>query len=179
MTSRMRAWATNKRKSSGNITSNQLGPSLSPTPQSSTTPLSSQHTNNSSSTSISMNRDSTSGSRPPAYPYAPQGQGSLGGALGAPHSQNRSSSPIPPPLRTSMSNAQPYASNSGQVFGQPPAYAPPPLQSAVYGASGAYNQPPPAQQHPYHRGGGAAAEVEGTGRSKTALIVGIDFVSRP
>lgn len=99
--------------------------------------------------------------RPPSYTYANPGQ------LGAAQHGGRPHSPMPPPINTAT---QPAGYPPQQVYGAPPA-APPnyPQNPAGYGG---YGQP--AAQAAYNRPG--AAEVDGTGRGKAQLIVGIDFV---
>ena len=59
----------------------------------------------------------------------------------------------------------------GGNMGPPPGVHPP-----VYG--GGYGAPtgPPPTMNPQYGGRGGAVEVEGAGRSKAQLIVGIDFV---
>ena len=123
--------------------------------------------------------------RPPSYTYA-QGSGSLG-----PNGQpaGRSSSPLPPPghgmghpppsqamngpppLNTGASTRYPTHGDMGGM-GAPPPVAGGPPQYGGYGPSGGV----PAGQYAPRPD---AVEVEGAGRSKAQLIVGIDFVSMP
>jgi len=100
--------------------------------------------------------------RPPSYTYANPGQ------LGAPAPAGRPHSPMPPPINTATA---PAGYPPQQIYGGPPA-APPnyPQNPASYGGYG-----PAAPPAAYNRPGGAA-EVDGTGRGKAQLIVGIDFV---
>lgn len=70
----------------------------------------------------------------------------------------------PPPINT---GAAPYP-QGGNPYGQPPGY--PPNNPAAY--TGAYA---PQGPQSYTRPGAGVAEVEGAGRSKAQLIVGIDF----
>jgi hypothetical protein len=103
--------------------------------------------------------------RPPSYSYAPPGQ------LGAPPPGHagRSHSPMPPPINTAT---QPAGYPPQQIYGQgPPGY---PQPGGGYG--NAYQPPGPQGPQSYGRVG-AASEMEGAGRSKAQLIVGIDFVS--
>lgn len=165
-----------KRKSSASV------PSLTPsgsTPQHS--PLGGPASIASSSTSSlpQMNHPGTGG-RPPSYTnqYAP-----------APAAAGRTQSPMvgnprtppsqmmggPPPINTAAAGGYPPGHPAAQMGqpapppGGPPGYGPP-----QYGAPA----PPPggsvAAQQYANRG---AVEVEGAGRSKAQLIVGIDFVS--
>jgi len=101
--------------------------------------------------------------RPPSYTYAnPQ--------MGQPQHGARPHSPMPPPINTST---QPAGYPPQQVYGaQPPA---PPNYPPNPSGYGNYGQPAPAPAA-YNRPGGVAAEVDGTGRGKAQLIVGIDFV---
>lgn len=172
MTSRVKNWAT-RRKSGISNTPDSLTSSSSPQinhqgPTASPPHL--DHSNSSQGSIAPMQRDSLS-SRPPAYPYAPQQQNPPN-TLNPPPLQPRTTSPVPLPLRTNGIQP-PYPQSNGQpMYGQPPQYTPAPLQPSVY--PGSYAQPPRMDQHPAYRSG--AVEVEGAGRSKTALIVGIDFV---
>lgn len=110
--------------------------------------------------------------RPPSYSYN--------------NAAGRPTSPMPPTQQQQM--AAPH--HPGQIdtrqssyMGQQPQQQMGPPQPPGYG--GAYNQ---MQQQQQQQGGlqymnaqhvpGRAAEVEGAGRSKAQLIVGIDFVSR-
>ena len=124
--------------------------------------------------------------RPPSYTHTTAAAGSLG--QNAPPTA-RSASPLPPPGHGLGHSPASHAMN-----GPPPintgaggGYAP---QGAMGGGMGA---PPPAAGGPPQYGYGApggpppggvgqyggrpnAVEVEGAGRSKAQLIVGIDFV---
>ena len=101
--------------------------------------------------------------RPPSYTYTNAGQ------LGAPPQGGRPHSPMPPPINTATAQTG-YPPQ--QIYGAPAAAAPPtyPQNPAGYGSYGVPGAAPAA----YNRTG--AAEVDGTGRGKAQLIVGIDFV---
>ncbi|RDW90137.1 Hsp70 family protein [Aspergillus mulundensis] len=131
----------------------QPAPTSNPTPAPSTTSASSPpsgHTSSSTS-SLPMNNQGQLG-QPPSYTYN--------------NVAGRPTSPMPPggqqqmphPLNTNM----PYPGQ--QTLGAPPVYG---MQQQVMGRG------LPSQQVPY--GVRPAHEVEGAGRSKASLIVGIDF----
>ncbi|KAL4909828.1 hypothetical protein BDW74DRAFT_44553 [Aspergillus multicolor] len=131
----------------------QPAPTSNPTPAPSTTSASSPpsgHTSSSTS-SLPMNNQNQLG-QPPSYTYN--------------NVAGRPTSPMPPggqqqmphPLNTNM----PYPGQ--QTLGAPPVYG---MQQQVMGRG------LPSQQVPY--GVRPAHEVEGAGRSKASLIVGIDF----
>lgn len=103
--------------------------------------------------------------RPPAYPNSPPQYGHLG----APQPGGRSVSPLPP-VNTATGHGYPPPQVYGPPAGGPPPYPPQPQ-------AGPYGYPTPAappQTYPPSRG--SAVEIEGAGRSKAQLIVGIDFV---
>ncbi|KAL9107752.1 MAG: hypothetical protein Q9227_007374 [Pyrenula ochraceoflavens] len=142
-----------KRKSSA--TSIQQSSHLTPTAVNGTsTPQQPSH--NSSSTSLPMNQQQQLG-RPPSYTY---------------NAGARPTSPMPPAqhniaVHPPTIETQPrYPGNPAMGTPQPPGY-------------GGY--PQHGAQHPLPHGGiaqygrGPAVEVEGAGRSKAQLIVGIDF----
>lgn len=122
---------------------------IAPPSNGATSPGSAPSHTSSSSTSLPMNPNPNPNAlgRPPSYSY------------------NRSASPMPPqqmphhppPLNTNVQYTQPAM----QHMGAPPGYG---LQQPVA-------QPVPPM--PYVRN--PAVEVEGSGRSKAQLIVGIDF----
>lgn len=104
-----------------------------------------------------MNQNPGGLGRPPSYTYNPN----------AP----RAASPLPPgqmghhppPINTGgYSQGHPALAGGGQ----PPGYG------------GGYGQVAPQPTLGQYGGRGQAVEVEGAGRSKAQLIVGIDFVSR-
>lgn len=118
----------------------------------------------SSTTNLPMNQAQNGLGRPPSYTYNPH----------AP----RSSSPLPPatqqlPHHPPPINTGSYPQGHPALNGtaQPPGYA------------GGYAQPngmqgagAPQSTMGHYPGRGAPVEVEGAGRSKAQLIVGIDFV---
>jgi hypothetical protein len=165
MNARLKSLVTSRssRRSSNNVAAPNPTNTTSPPP-----PGSSPSTQaSSSSTSLPMNPHGLG--RPPSYSYtqAPPGQGGLGAP---PQHGGRPTSPLPP-LNTGQSHYPPQAPLYQQPPPGPPGY---PAQQPPY--AGAYGGPPPAAAvQPYQRPG--AVEVEGAGRSKAQLIVGIDFVS--
>jgi hypothetical protein len=158
-----------KRKSSAPLTTTQSN--LQPPTPNGTPSTPPTGGNNSSSTSLPAPRDSMNQNqlgRPPSYTYNP----------GA-----RPTSPLPPGGQPAPQQAthHPPPINTGAFPGGHPAQgmgapAPP-------GYGGGYPQPSAPQHGPPHGlaqyGNRAPAEVEGAGRSKAQLIVGIDFVSDP
>ena len=121
-------------------------------PASTTSPSSPPSGHSSSSTSLPMNNPNQLG-RPPSYTY---------------NTAARPTSPMPPghhppPLNTNM----PYAPPGATHMGAPPGYGMQP--PAPHGMAPGM---PQAQQYPMRN---PAVEVEGAGRSKAQLIVGIDF----
>ncbi len=128
----------------------------------------------SSTTSLPMNHIGTGG-RPPSYTnnYAPApaavGRTRSPMAGGTPRTPPTQVMGGPPPINTASSGYPPGHPSSGMappVAGGPPQYGPP-----QYGAPG--NSVAAAQ----YANRNNAVEVEGAGRSKAQLIVGIDFVS--
>ena len=142
---------------------------------------------NASTTTLPMNPNQLG--RPPSYTYT---QGS--GQLGAP----------PAPAGRPISPTVPAASGLGHPPPSQVMNGPPPINTAAAGGAyspqgtmGSMGPPPPAAGHPpgyaggygapggggptlgggQFGGRGGAVEVEGAGRSKAQLIVGIDFVS--
>lgn len=128
--------------------------------------------------SLQMNHQG-SGPRPPSYSanYPP----------GPPGLAGRTSPLVNGPARTppsQMVGGPPPINTGGPPAGYPPPVmgGPPPVPGGPPGYAGPTGYPPPAPQPtgpmaPYR--GNAAAEVEGSSRSKAQLIVGIDFVSGP
>ena len=135
----------------------------------------------SSTTSLPMNH-SGAGGRPPSYSnnYAPAptaiGRTTSPMAGGTPRTPPTQMMGGPPPINTAASGYPPGHPAAGQM-GAPPAAAGPPQYG---GGPPQYGAPPPgggsiaAQQYANRNN---AVEVEGAGRSKAQLIVGIDFVS--
>lgn len=192
MSMSLRTFLGSKRKSSNN-NSSTLGNSStqSPPPNQSSisaSPRSSQA--NSSTSSLptqgqppaptantnNMNPNAGGLGRPPSYTYAANGAPQLG----APGSQHRSNSPMPPPPINTATNPAGYPPQQIQPqYGQqqqgPPGYgAPPPPNQGGYGQPQSYQPPVPQGPGSYARPG--PAEVDGGARSKAQLIVGIDFV---
>ena len=168
-----------RRKSSANIPATTLAPNPTSSAPQLGHPLST--TASSSSASLPMNHQG-SGGRPPSYTnnYAP-----------APAAVGRTQSPMgpgqprtpptqmmggPPPINTAATGYPPGHPAAGHPA-PPPAGGPPGYNAPQYGA------PPTAPGGPsiaaaQYANRNNAVEVEGAGRSKAQLIVGIDFVSR-
>lgn len=105
--------------------------------------------------------------RPPSYSYNSV--------------QGRPQSPMPPTQNQMAHHPAPIDTRAGAYVGGAPQLGPP--QPPGYGGAYGHSQlgPQPGIQHmtqQYPPGARPAAEVEGAGRSKAQLIVGIDFVSR-
>ncbi|MCJ1374341.1 hypothetical protein MMC20_005573 [Loxospora ochrophaea] len=147
MSSRFRNLVGSKRKSSTNVISSNHPSSLSPS-SNGTSPTPAEST--SSTTSLPMNQAPNGLGRPPSYTYNANGR-ATSPMPGAHH---------PPPINTGA-YSQGHPALGGGATQAPPGYA------GGYGASqstlGQYG------------GRNAAVEVEGAGRSKAQLIVGIDF----
>ena len=111
----------------------------------------------SSTTSLPMNQTQTGLGRPPSYTYNPN----------AP----RAASPLPPGQQ--MAHPPPPI-NTGAYPQSHPALAAGGTQPPGYSGYGAQVAPQPTLGQ--YSGRGQAVEVEGAGRSKAQLIVGIDFV---
>lgn len=128
-------------------------PSNTSASTSASTPTSSAPSARSSSTaSLPMNQNTMG--RPPSYSYGRSASPMPPGQQVAGHH--------PPALNTNMQ----YTTPSAQPVGAPPGYGmQPPLPPRM--PPGVPQAPYPTAQNP--------AEVEGAGRSKTQLIVGIDF----
>ena len=118
----------------------------------------------SSTTSLPMNQNQNGLGRPPSYTYNPN----------AP----RATSPMPPQQQQLAHHAPPPINTGGYSQGHHPALggaAQPPGYGGGYGQSQGMGAPQPTLGQ--YGGRGQAVEVEGAGRSKAQLIVGIDFVS--
>ena len=166
MSSRFKGLLGSKRKSAVNIQSSNTATPLVGSPNGSTTTAATPPPPNASQTSLppSMQNQQQLG-RPPSYSY--------GNAAGRPQSPMPPGQPQqqmahhPAPIDTRQS----YMGQSTQQMGppQPPGYG------------GAYGQAPQQGQGMQYMNAphvaGRPAEVEGAGRSKAQLIVGIDFVS--
>lgn len=184
MNSRFKTYLGSKRNKPSNPITNSSSPNntsnaSSPPPQTSGSSLSPPSIANSSTTSLPQNQQPPMNpqnplGRPPSYTYAPPG----GGNLGAPPGHGRPTSPMPPPpINTGAAGGQ-YAPQQ-QMYGHPPPAAgppgyPPQPPAGQYPPGGGYGAPAPQGPQSYQRPG--AVEVEGAGRSKAQLIVGIDFV---
>ena len=139
-----------KRKSSVNI---QTTNHLSPTTANGATPTPPQ---SSSTTSLPMNPQSNPAGRPPSYSYNIAG---------------RPTSPLPPG-QTQLAHHPPPIDTTQRFPAATPPMAPP--QPPGYGG---YVQHPQAVGAPHGMNQYTRpAEVDGGGRSKAQLIVGIDFV---
>ncbi|PBP26486.1 actin-like ATPase domain-containing protein [Diplocarpon rosae] len=173
-----------KRKSSSNAPTipqsqnqnqNQNPTTSNPAPQ--LRPLSTSTT--SSESSLPMNHP-VPGGRPPSYTnnYAPAPP-VAGGRTQSPMTGNPRTPPSqvmggPPPINTAATGGYPPGHPAGTMGAPPPAGGPPgygPPQYATQIPAGA-NSFAAAQ---YANRSNSAVEVEGAGRSKAQLIVGIDF----
>ena len=116
----------------------------------------------SSTTSLPMNQNQNGLGRPPSYTYNPN----------AP----RATSPMPPQQQQLAHHAPPPINTGAYPHGHPAlsGAAQPPGYGGGYGQSQGMGAPQPTLGQ--YGGRGAAVEVEGAGRSKAQLIVGIDFV---
>lgn len=152
-----------KRNSNRNVSNNQNPGSLIPAAANvaSHTPTAST----SSTTSLPMNTPQNGLGRPPSYTYNPQ----------------RSTSPMPPATQQTLSHHPPPINTGAYPPGhqglagavQPPGYG-----GAYAQPNGMHNAPQPTLGQYGPSRGQQAVEVEGAGRSKAQLIVGIDFVRR-
>ncbi|ESZ94773.1 putative Heat shock 70 kDa protein 12A [Sclerotinia borealis F-4128] len=130
-------------------------------------------TASSSTASLPMNHTGGTGVRPPSYSnqYTPVGRTTSPMAQGTPRTPPTQMMGGPPPINTAATGG--YPPQQGGMGGPPPPAGPPQYNHPPqYGAGGA----------PMQGGGGAqygarnnAVEVEGAGKSKAQLIVGIDF----
>lgn len=155
MTSRFKSLGFgSKRKSSNSIQTTQQQQLASPNGSISTAPT--PPPPSASQTSLPQSNQQQLG-RPPSYTYNT--------ATGRPQS------PMPPPGQQQMAHHPPpidtrqYAQNPGM-----------PQQPPGYGGGGYGQIPQPVQQMGQYGQHARPAEVEGGGRSKAQLIVGIDFV---
>lgn len=144
------------------------------------------HQNNSSQSSVAthntMNQPPGPQQRPPSYtgypPNMPPRNSTTSPPMGPPNPRTPPSQfpGGPPPINTAGGG---YPPQQQMHQGPPPmAGGPPPGGPPQYQGAPGY---PPAQQNMPQPYGGArnnAVEVEGAGRSKSQLIVGIDFVGR-
>ncbi|KAH2254667.1 hypothetical protein KXW14_008075 [Aspergillus fumigatus] len=163
MSSRFKSFGfkRNKNNSSVSVSATQVA-SPSPSthtlvapPSTATSPSSPPSGHSSSSTSLPMNNQNTLG-RPPSYTYNTAGRPT------SPMPPGQQLAHHPPPLNTNVQ----YGHQPVQPVGAPPGY---PLQQPVpHGI-------PPSLPQPQYNVRNPAVEVEGAGRSKAQLIVGIDF----
>jgi hypothetical protein len=172
-----------KRKSSANVPTIAQNPTSSAPqlPQLTGRPLAS--TASSSTTSLPMNHPGAGG-RPPSYTnnYAPApaavGRTTSPMASGTPRTPPTQMMGGPPPINTAASGYPPGHANAGGMGAPPPAGGPPQYGPPQYGTPGA----PPggaSMAAAQYQNRNNAVEVEGAGRSKAQLIVGIDFVKTP
>ena len=174
MTSRFKGFGAfgSKRTSSNNNNRNGLTPpssqGLPQQPNHSSTSLAPSPPTNgvvhtpqgstSSTTSLPMNQNQQGGlGRPPSYTFNPNAP-----RAASPLPPGQQMAHHPPPINTGgYSQGHPALTGAGQ----PPGYG------------GGYGQVAPQPTLGQYGGRGQAVEVEGAGRSKAQLIVGIDFVS--
>ncbi|KAL3426573.1 hypothetical protein PVAG01_00082 [Phlyctema vagabunda] len=129
-----------------------------------------------SSNSIPMNHPPTA-ARPPSYsnPYAPAPADRTTSPLATGNSRTPPSQMMggPPPINTAASGYPPGHPQASQQMGGPPPNpnGPPQYNPPQYGAPPVPGGAGPAQYATRNN----AVEVEGAGRSKAQLIVGIDF----
>lgn len=114
----------------------------------------------SSTTSLPMNPPQNGLGRPPSYTYNPNAPRAQ-----SPMPPQQQVAHHPPPINT---NAYPQGHPALGGSSQPPGYG------GGYGQGQAMSAPQPTLGQ--YGGRGQAVEVEGAGRSKAQLIVGIDFV---
>ena len=110
----------------------------------------------SSTTSLPMNQNQGGLGRPPSYTYNPNAP-----RAASPLPPGQQMAHHPPPINT---GGYPQGHPALTGAGQPPGYG------------GGYGQVAPQPTLGQYGGRGQAVEVEGAGRSKAQLIVGIDFV---
>lgn len=117
----------------------------------------------SSTTSLPMNPPQNGLGRPPSYTYNPN----------APN-PNRAQSPMPP--QQQVAHHQPPVNTGAYSQGHPAlgGTPQPPGYGGGYGQAQGMSAPQPTLGQ--YGGRSQAVEVEGAGRSKAQLIVGIDFV---
>ena len=119
----------------------------------------------SSTTSLPMNPGQNGLGRPPSYTYNPH----------AP----RSSSPLPLPAGQQLPHHPPPINTGSYPQGHPAlngAAQPPGYAGGYAQPNGMHGAGAPQSAMGHYPGRGAPVEVEGAGRSKAQLIVGIDFV---
>ncbi|KAJ8067063.1 hypothetical protein OCU04_004443 [Sclerotinia nivalis] len=167
-----------KRKSSANNistaippnpTSTTSSPQLAQLPGQPTPPT---QTASSSTASLPMNHPGGAGVRPPSYSnqYTPVGRTTSPMAQGTPRTPPAQMMGGPPPINTAATGG--YPPQQGVMGGPPPAGPPQYNHPPQYGAGGA---PMQGGAGPQYGGRTNPVEVEGAGKSKAQLIVGIDF----
>jgi hypothetical protein len=167
-----------KRKSSANNISTIPQNPTSSSPQLSQLagqPSPPTQTASSSTASLPMNHPGGAGVRPPSYSnqYTPRTTSPM--AQGTPRTPPTQMMGGPPPINTAATGGYPPTHpHQGGMGGPPPPAGPPQYLPPQYGAGGAPMQGPPGAQYGNRHN---AVEVEGAGKSKAQLIVGIDFVS--
>ena len=169
MSSRFKGLLGSKRKSAVNIQGSTGTPATVGSPNGSTSTAATPPPQNSSQTSLPPSMNSQQLGRPPSYSYN--------------NGAGRPQSPMPPgqpqQQQQMAHHPAPIDTRQSYVGGQNPQQMGPP-QPPGYG--GAYGQLQGQQQPgamPFMNAqhvAGRPAEVEGAGRSKAQLIVGIDFV---
>ena len=107
-----------------------------------------------------MNPNQSGLGRPPSYTYNPNAP-----RAASPLPPAQQMAHHPPPINTGAYAPQSQGHPALAGGGQPPGYG------------GGYGQVAPQPTLGQYGGRGQAVEVEGAGRSKAQLIVGIDFVS--
>ncbi|TGO61198.1 hypothetical protein BCON_0029g00410 [Botryotinia convoluta] len=167
-----------KRKSSANNistsipqnpTSTSSSPQLAQLPGQ---PAPTTQTAASSTASLPMNHQGGAGVRPPSYSnqYTPVGRTTSPMAQGTPRTPPTQMMGGPPPINTAATGG--YPPQQGGMGGPPPPAGPPQYNHPPqYGAGGA----PMQAAGPQYGARNNAVEVEGAGKSKAQLIVGIDF----
>ncbi|KAK6599734.1 hypothetical protein H4I95_08609 [Botrytis cinerea] len=167
-----------KRKSSANnistsVPQNPTSTSSSPQlAQSPGQPAPTTQTASSSTASLPMNHQGGAGVRPPSYSnqYTPVGRTTSPMAQGTPRTPPTQMMGGPPPINTAATGG--YPPQQGGMGGPPPPSGPPQYNHPPqYGAGGA----PMQAAGPQYGARNNAVEVEGAGKSKAQLIVGIDF----
>ncbi|KAL8969730.1 MAG: hypothetical protein Q9183_001859 [Haloplaca sp. 2 TL-2023] len=152
------------RDNDSTATTSTNGSSLTLAPPSSNGSIPPPSNTTTSTTSLPMNQVQNGLGRPPSYTYNPN----------APRAQ----SPMPPPPHQGMSHHPPPIQTAGYPQGQHPALggAPqPPGYGGGYGQPNGMHAGGPQPSLGQYQSRGAPVEVEGAGRSKAQLIVGIDF----
>ncbi|KAL8715552.1 MAG: hypothetical protein Q9220_000888 [cf. Caloplaca sp. 1 TL-2023] len=154
----------NSSNNSTTTTTTSNGSSLTLAPPSTNGHLPSPSNHTSSTTSLPMNQVQNGLGRPPSYTYnpnAPRAQSPM-----PPQPQQQQMAHHPPPIHTGAYN-QGHPALGGAP--QPPGYG------GGYGQPNGMHANAPQPTLGQYQSRGAPVEVEGAGRSKAQLIVGIDF----